>query len=104
MDTGLAAIVILITVAAVILFNVILYYGVTKGWGKGFGREIDLFRKAADRARSPWEQENKDLDELSRRVSALRGSPEQQPQEPAVLEKIMEMEAKQPEKNGHGEG
>jgi len=40
--------------------------------GGGTQTQIDLFRRAAQRARQPWKEEDEALHELSKRVAALK--------------------------------
>jgi hypothetical protein len=68
-DLGRAALVVGVTLIVVVLINVIIYYSAA---GKRSSQQIDLLRQAARRARNPWEPEDKALEELSRRVAALK--------------------------------
>lgn len=70
MDIGKAALVIGITLIAVILFNVMLYLSITRR--RESSSEFHLMTRAAKRARNPWINEDNDLAELSRRVVSLR--------------------------------
>lgn len=72
--TTKAALVIGITLVAVVLFNILLYYSVTRRSNRGGGMagQIDLFRKAAGRTRNPWEEEDRNLQELARLARRLR--------------------------------
>ncbi|HUV28403.1 MAG TPA: hypothetical protein VMW34_13660 [Anaerolineales bacterium] len=69
MDLDRAFLVIVLTVGAVILFNVIIYLSVRRG---NEVTTIDLMRKAARRARNPWQDEDDALKELSEIVSGLQ--------------------------------
>ncbi len=70
MDFGKAFLVVGITLAIVVLFNVLLYlWAVRRRQGPG---EFHLISKAAKRVRNPWQDEDDDLAELSRRVGPLR--------------------------------
>jgi hypothetical protein len=75
MDTDRALLVVCITIFAVILLNVAIYVSVTRGKSNSTVGQIELLRRAARTARSPWEKENQDLQELSRRVADLKQEP-----------------------------
>lgn len=64
-DGVLIVVVILVLVA---LLNVGLIYGLLSGSTR---RQIDMLRKAARRARNPWEREDRDLQDLHQRVSGF---------------------------------
>lgn len=70
MDTGRAALVIVLTLVIVIGVNAAIYVSLRSRKTVG---QIELLRRAANRARNPWEDEDNDLRELSRRVAALSG-------------------------------
>jgi hypothetical protein len=57
-------------VAAVLLFNAGLIYGLLSG---GIQQQIDMLRRAADRARHPWAHEDKALEALHEKANRLRG-------------------------------
>lgn len=69
MDLDKALLVIILTVGAVILFNVMIYLSARRG---NEVTTIDLMRKAARRARNPWQDEDDALQELSDIVSGLK--------------------------------
>jgi hypothetical protein len=69
MDLDRAFLVICLTVGAVILFNVMIYLSVRRG---NEVTTIDLMRKAARRARNPWQDEDDALQELSDIVSGFK--------------------------------
>jgi hypothetical protein len=69
MDTGRAAIVICVTLFLVIGVNAAIYVAFVR---KNRVSQIELMRKAAERARDPWKTENEDLKELSRLVKQLK--------------------------------
>lgn len=69
MDLNKAALVICLTVFIVIGINAAIYASLRRGTTIG---QIELLRKAAGRARKPWENEDKALSELSRRVNELK--------------------------------
>jgi hypothetical protein len=69
MDPGKAALVICVTLFIVIGVNAAIYMSFKS---KNTTGQIELLRRAAKRARDPWEQENADLKELSQRVSELK--------------------------------
>lgn len=69
MDTGRAAIVICVTLFLVIGINAAIYAALVR---KNSVSQIELMRRAAERARDPWRSEDEDLKELSRLVSQLK--------------------------------
>ena len=69
MDLDKALLVIILTVGAVILFNVMIYLSARRG---NEVTTINLMRKAARRARNPWQDEDDALKELSDIVSGLK--------------------------------
>lgn len=77
-DLGRAALIVGVTLIVVVLINVIIYYSAS---GKRSSQQIDMLRQAARRARNPWEPEDKALEELSRRVAALKKPGEGEPKE-----------------------
>ncbi len=72
MDTGRAALVIFLTLFIVIGVNALIYLSLRKRSSIG---QIEMMRRAARRARNPWEDEENDLRELSRRVAELKKQP-----------------------------
>lgn len=70
MDTGKAALVICLTLIIVIGVNAAIYASLRNRSTVG---QIEMLRRAVRRARNPWEHEDNDLLELSRRVAALKG-------------------------------
>lgn len=72
MDTGKAILVVCLTLVIVLAFNAAIYLSVTRGKsGDRNVGSIELLRRAASRARSPWEKEDADLAELRRLASIL---------------------------------
>jgi len=69
MDLDRAFLVICLTVGAVILFNVMIYLSVRRG---DEVTTMNLMRKAARRARNPWQDEDDALQELSDIVSGFK--------------------------------
>jgi len=69
MDFDRAFLVVCLTVAAVIAFNVMIYLSLRRG---NEITTIDLMRKAARRARNPWKDEDDALKELANLVSDLQ--------------------------------
>ncbi|MDD5469152.1 MAG: hypothetical protein PHS96_15290 [Anaerolineales bacterium] len=64
--------VLLVTCASlfvVIGLNVLIYLAFHKGEPVG---KIEVFKRAADRLRQPWQEEQAEIGELARRVEALR--------------------------------
>ncbi len=72
MDTGRVVIVICVTLFLVIGFNAAIYVAFVR---KNNVSQIELMRRAAQRARDPWQSENDDLEELSRLVKQLKEDP-----------------------------
>jgi len=71
-DTGRAALVIVLTILGVILINLAIYAMVR---GKGTTGQIELMRKAAKQARNPWEIEDTALKDLSELVKQFKHEP-----------------------------
>lgn len=69
MDLDRATLVVCLTVVGVITFNVMIYLSLRRG---NEVTTIDLMRKAAQRARNPWKDEEEALQELSDLVSGLK--------------------------------
>ena len=65
---------LLIVVILVLGVNGLLILALRKGRDI---QQIRLWQKAVHRARDPWQNENKDLEELSRLVSELKESGEE---------------------------
>lgn len=70
MDYSKAFWVICITLILVIGLNASIYVAFTRR--RNEISQVDLFRQAADRARAPWEKEDKDLEELAKIVAELK--------------------------------
>jgi hypothetical protein len=68
MDYSKLILVFFITLILVVGVNAIIYVMLRRINAVG---EIDMFRRAANRVRRPWGQEDDDLEELSRRVRAF---------------------------------
>lgn len=68
-DTENVLLVVCLTLFLVIGINAALYVSLRGG---GTQTQIDLFRRAAQRARQPWKEEDEALQELSERVAALK--------------------------------
>lgn len=69
MDYEKAGLVVCLTLFIVVGINAAIYATLSR---KNEVGQIDLFRKAAHRARDPWEGEDKALKELSQMVKGLR--------------------------------
>jgi uncharacterized protein HemX len=69
MDGSQLGLVICLTLFIVVGVNAALYVALRRGNEAG---QIELFRRAAQRAREPWKQEDEALRELSRRVAGLQ--------------------------------
>lgn len=69
MELDRAFLVVCLTVGAVILFNVMIYLSLRRGKGAS---TVDMMRKAARRARNPWQDEEDALQELADIVAGLR--------------------------------
>ena len=74
MDMDRALLVICLTVGVIILINVMIYLSLRRG---NEVTTVDLFRKAAKRARNPWQDEDDALRELSDIVAGLQKNNEQ---------------------------
>jgi hypothetical protein len=69
MDMDRALLVICLTVGVVVLINIMIYLSLRRG---NEVTTVDLMRKAARRARNPWQDEDEALQELSEIVAGLR--------------------------------
>lgn len=69
MDSGRVVLIICLTIIGVVILNAVLYLALRRGQEANM---INLLRKAAERARDPWNDEADALEELSRRVADLR--------------------------------
>jgi hypothetical protein len=69
MDLSKVTLVICLTLFIVVGVNAALYVSLRRGNEAG---QIELFRRAAQRAREPWKEEDEALQELSRRVASLQ--------------------------------
>lgn len=82
LDLGRAALIVILALVGVVFINVAIYYMVK---GKGTIGQIQMIRKAAGRARNPWEVEDQALQDLSELVKQLKNptpdkaSPEEPP-------------------------
>jgi len=70
-DTNRAALVICLVIAAVAVINLAMFAMLRRSRSGGVG-QIELLRRAAHRARHPWQDEDDALQELSRRVTELK--------------------------------
>jgi hypothetical protein len=79
LDPSKVVLVVCLTLFIVIGVNAALYVSLRRGNEAG---QIELFRRAAQRAREPWKEEDEALQELSRRVAGLKaaGSAERDPE------------------------
>jgi hypothetical protein len=84
MDFSQVALVICLTLIIVVGVNAALYVSLRRGNEAG---QIELFRRAAQRAREPWKEEDEALQELSRRVALLKGTEVSRPEDQAEEEK-----------------
>jgi hypothetical protein len=69
MDYGKVPLVICITIFLVVGINAAIYVAISRKNSVG---QIELIQRATRRARNPWEGEDSDLAELSRRVAELK--------------------------------
>jgi len=74
MITTKLILVVTITLAAVILFNIAIFVRVKRSRGPRQSAYLELSR-VARRARNPWEVENARIEALSRQVAALKSEP-----------------------------
>jgi hypothetical protein len=71
MDLEKAGLVICLTLFIVIGVNAAIYAALRRNKTAG---QIELMRRAANRAKNPWEEEDQALQELSRRVKQLQNT------------------------------
>ena len=71
MDPSRVFLVVCITLFVVVGINAAIYVSVTRKNSIG---QIELMRRAANRARDPWKPEDDNLKELSRLVSDLKAT------------------------------
>ncbi len=69
MDPNRVFLVVCLTIGGVIAFNVMIYLSLRRG---NEVNTVDMFRKAAKRARNPWKDEDVVLKELSNLVAGLK--------------------------------
>lgn len=69
MESDNILLVICLTLFLVVGLNAAIYAALRGG---GTQTQIELFRRAAQRARQPWKDEDEALQELSKRVAALK--------------------------------
>ena len=69
MDPNRVFLVVCLTIVGVIAFNVMIYLSLRRG---NEVNTVDMFRKAAKRARNPWKDEDVALKELSNLVAGLK--------------------------------
>ncbi len=69
MDPNRVFLVVCLTIGGVIAFNVMIYLSLRRG---NEVNTVDMFRKAAKRARNPWKDEDVALKELSNLVAGLK--------------------------------
>jgi hypothetical protein len=74
MDPTKAFLVICLTIIIVLGINAAIYVSIRRGNEAG---QVELFRRAAKTARSPWQVEDEALKELSTLVSKYREKHEQ---------------------------
>lgn len=71
-----AGLVICLTVAVVAFINLAIFSLLRRGSGSSLN-QVEMLRRAARRARQPWQEEDDNLKELSRQVAALKQPPEE---------------------------
>ena len=69
MITSKLVIVLSVTLLAVILFNIAIFFSVKR---RTPSSSYQMFGKVAKRARNPWEEDNAKLEELSKQVADLQ--------------------------------
>jgi hypothetical protein len=69
MDPTKAILVVVITVGAVVLLNVIIYMAFKQGREV---KSINLMRKSIDRMKNPWKDEDDNLNELRHLVEKMQ--------------------------------
>jgi hypothetical protein len=70
MNLERAALIVIITLFVVILFNVGLYLAFRNEGSSG--NLVEMLQRASKRAKDPWKDEDEALAELSRRVKELK--------------------------------
>jgi hypothetical protein len=73
-DNNRVTIVLCLTVAAIVLINLMIFSLLRRKPDNSVG-QIEMLRRAAQRARQPWQEEDDNLAELSRKVAALKQPP-----------------------------
>lgn len=68
------AVIVTVTVVIVVIINLAIYFSLAKSKQSNSVGQIELLRRAAKRARNPWEQEDADLRELSELAGRLRAA------------------------------
>ena len=64
-------------VGLVVGINLLLFAGFKRGsLVRGLFGEVDMYRRAGNRARNPWQDEDDNLEELSTLVKKLKGEKE----------------------------
>lgn len=63
--------IVLLIAGGVVLFNLGLIYAVLSG---SAATQVQILRKVADKARSPWREEEDDLKDLRERIRRLQNS------------------------------
>lgn len=81
MDYSKAFLVVFVTILIVIVINAAIFASVTRKNSVG---QIELLRKAASRAKDPWQPENENLSELSRLVKNLQEKKPESEEHPSV--------------------
>ncbi|GAB4399122.1 MAG: hypothetical protein OHK0052_22430 [Anaerolineales bacterium] len=74
-----AGLVITLTLAAVVLINVLIILGL-RNRAPASGKETRAWRSAGESLKSPFNREQAQLDELARRLAELRAREEEQSQ------------------------
>jgi hypothetical protein len=75
-----ASLVICLTVVMVIFINLAIFSLLRRGPGSNIN-QVEMLRRAARRARQPWQEEDDNLKELSRQVAALKHPHEEEEEE-----------------------
>jgi hypothetical protein len=73
-DSNRVTIVLCLAVVAIVFVNLMIFSLLRRGPGNSVS-QIEIMRRAAKRARQPWQEEDDNLAELSRQVAALKQPP-----------------------------
>ena len=75
MDTGRVLLITGLVLILVIIFNVILYFASTS---RSTRQQLRIIGKLAKQARNPWQNEDRDLAELRKRITELESDQDEE--------------------------